>query len=188
MKIIIWAFYSFRKSCQCVRTLYSFFRNRANWWVLVVMILESNLIRLTFNSFLQLYVSGSYHFGNKVNLILTVFTLFIVFLYSTAFYILLYRYLKKKSESLLAFTNFSLRSFILEMVLITWRNLLKGFIHSFLIEFHKEQLISLICVDNFLLIVILFNRNSFLQRTMFLICICYSAMFIIFDSTLLARF
>lgn len=53
LKILHLIFFVLKHSIKIFNTPYKWFRINTPWWTLLIMLLETNLIRLTFNVFLQ---------------------------------------------------------------------------------------------------------------------------------------
>lgn len=77
--------------------------NGVRWWSLITMIIETNIMKLSFNAFLQFInpLNSCHCFENKLNLIATTLTLFSIVLYSFSFYLLVYAYSQKKPATVL---------------------------------------------------------------------------------------
>lgn len=74
------------------------------------------------------------------------------------------------------------------MVLILWRNVLRGFFHSYLTENYYYQILCLIGVDAFSVLVVIYFKKKFVNRFTFFIYLLYALNFLLFDLTLFLRF
>ena len=74
-----------------------------------------------------------------------------------------------------------------EMILLMWRNCLRGFCHGFFLSNYKLQLITLIITDGLLLLMTLIFVRKFLNIPTTIIYILYSMALMIFDFILYAK-
>ena len=79
-------------SCKTIRVMSVDLRNRSRWWIFLIMILDSNLLRISFHVFKQMVQPYSFNFENKVNLVIAVMAGFVVMIFSIGSYLLIYRY------------------------------------------------------------------------------------------------
>ena len=98
MKILHLIFFVLKHNIKLFNTPYKWLKINTQWWTLLIMLLETNLIRLTFNVFIQLQpeMVGYFNFSNKINITVTVFVLVILIWYSLFFYLLVFQYEKKR--------------------------------------------------------------------------------------------
>lgn len=88
---------------------------------------------------------------------------------------------------MLNFSNYSLGAFMFEMILLMWRNCLRGFCHGFFLSNHKLQLITLIVTDCLLLLMTFVFVRKFLNVPTTIIYILYSITLFVFDFILYAK-
>ena len=84
------------KKLKCLVFLAKELKIRTKWWVLMMMIIDSNILRLAFNISVQLRSPFSFDIFNKLNLIIAVLVWFVVIFFSIAFLPLLYVFAKQK--------------------------------------------------------------------------------------------
>ena len=88
---------------------------------------------------------------------------------------------------MLNFSNYSLGAFMFEMILLMWRNCLRGFCHGFFLSNYKLQLITLIVTDCLLLLMTFVFVRKFLNVPTTIIYILYSITLFVFDFILYAK-
>ena len=74
-----------------------------------------------------------------------------------------------------------------EMILLMWRNCLRGFCHGFFLSNYKLQLITLIVTDCLLLLMTFVFVRKFLNVPTTIIYILYSITLFVFDFILYAK-
>lgn len=172
-------------TCKAIRVMSADLRNRSRWWIFLIMILDSNLLRISFHVFRQMVQPYSFNFENKVNLVIAVMVGFVVMIFSIGSYLLIYRYCRQKvSEILLSFSDFAIGSFILEMIIMLMRNSIRGFIHSYFIANYPVQILSLIAFDFALLLLFPIFKQHCHNCLTFLTYFLYAFVFLIFDIAL----
>ena len=154
------------------------------WWTLIVTIVEVNMVNLAFGCAVQFTMPSFFCIKNKINFLSMVIFLFLLFIYSLAFYPLVQKYSHKKfSAVLLERSNVILvRSYRLEPIYFPFRNLIRSLVHGLLIENYKVQIVFLLFTDTFFTIFILRIRNIFKNKAVFLFSFLYSLIFILLDS------
>lgn len=163
------------------------FTINTKWWILPISFIESNMIKIAYNSFSQLNPNstGYFSFDNKINFALTFLTVLIFLTYAFGFYIIFYRFASRKvAHTLLNYAKFSLNGFFVESFSRIFRNFVKGFIHAYFVDDYKTQLICLIASDILFVIIILYFSRSFKQKIIRFLYILYYVVFFIFNLSL----
>jgi hypothetical protein len=110
------------------------FKHNSRWWVLLMAMVESNMIKLTFSSFIQILQSGIYIPQDKLNLIAAYLVLFCMLVYSLCFYPLLYLSERKPySSTLLVKSKYTMHGFYLECFGLVLRSFVRSSIHGLFI-------------------------------------------------------
>lgn len=146
------------------------------------MILETNMMNLTFESVLQMSVAGSLRFENKLNLTFAVIILFSLALYSVLFYPLIYQFCHRQAaETLLVKCNYQMTSFFVQSFSLVSRNFFRSFIHSFLLQNYKQQILVLAISDVLCCFLCCNFRSKFTNKLFFALFLTYNIVFFIVD-------
>lgn len=158
------------------------FSEGTRWWTLLVGVVEINMIKLSFNCFLQFHLLASFTSKDKINLLLNILCLFLLLLYCLCFYFLIYKYERKHyARYLLTKTKFGFKSFIFESSAIVSRNFIRAFIHASLIGHHRIQISLLTLTDFIYLVLNLLMYNRFDKKIIGVLSIIYSFVLFLFD-------
>lgn len=140
------------------------------------------MLKLSFDCFIQLLSLSNYDLVDKFNLLFTLTCLFLLILYFSCFYPLVYRFNSKKSASnLLINTKYSLQGFFLCSVYYVFRNFFRAFIHAFLIRNYELQMILLLLSDIVFVFLSFKMYNYFELRSIGILSLMYSIIFMLFD-------
>lgn len=141
-----------------------------------------NLTKLSFNCFVQLLLPSFFFFEDKINLFVSLLFLFIIIIYSHFFYLYIFENEKVKySGVLLSKTTPKFKSFWFESLFVLVRNLLRGFIHAFLINNYQVQIFLLSLSDAFFLVLAIRMFNCFEFKTIGVMSVCYCLCLLLFD-------
>lgn len=145
--------------------------------------LESNMLNLTFNIFLQFLLPSSFSFSDKLNLMVAVFCLFFLLAYCCCFYFYVFTFERQRhSEILLSKTKYRLRSFMFETIFIVSRNFIRGIIHAFFIRDYKLQISLLSASDLIFLVFAIKMWRCFEYKAIAVLSILYTICLLTFDS------
>lgn len=128
---------------------------------LLVTFLETNLIFISFNCFLQLYSTSFYKSNDKFNSIISMTVLFISIIYTLTFYVFQYAKSPQFSESILTYSKFQIKGFICEMNINCIKNLVNGAIHALFLYRYNCQIILLTSTKVYLIVVVFLCRKVF---------------------------
>lgn len=157
-------------------------KNNAQPWVLFIAILENNMIKLSFNCFLQLLSSGLVQKQDKLNVMIAYSFLLALILYSLSFYPLIYaRQTKRCSSILLIKYKCRLGGFYIESLNSVCRNLMKGFVHSFFIANYPLQISLLAGLDLIFFFISIRTFKYFRYKVIGVLCVLYYFFFFVFD-------
>ena len=131
-------------SNRITQLLYDSFKIRSKLWVLMVMLLDPGLFKLTYEAFIQISLPFFFDFRTKANMIFCISVLFVVILYSLTFNLMIRRFYPKSSEIILTAAKSTRRGFVLETLTISTNKAIKAFIHSSIIQYHSNKMILLI--------------------------------------------
>lgn len=141
-----------------------------------------NMLKLTFDCFIQILHPSYFTFYNKLNFIVTLILLLMLLLYSLCFYPLIYALSSNSSsEILLTKTRFGLSSFYFQCLFFVLRNFIRSFIHGFFIQYYSVQIVLLTAADfiSFIFGIVMFK--CFEYKIIGLLSVFYSFVFIMFD-------
>lgn len=88
-------------------------RNRLKIWAFLPLILDPFIMPICYSSFNQLTVFASFEFENKLYLILTLMTLFVLIIFAICFHFLVFRYSYRARDKLLSFTKSRRTSYLI---------------------------------------------------------------------------
>lgn len=160
----------------------SWVKSNSKWWTLLTSGVETNLMRLSFNCFLQFLIASSFQPLNKVNMLICMAFLFIIIIYTFTFYPLIYFYEGKKSaETLLVYSNYSLQSYQFESFCILLRTMVRGSIQALLIQDYSSQITSLAASNLFFVLISVYFRKEFLNKFTFICLFLYNCSFLSMD-------
>lgn len=146
------------------------------------MIIENNLVVLTFNCCIQFSAFASLDFQCKINNTLCVFTFFLPISYSTIFYSEVYRSENiKAAETLLKFSKYSTKSFYFETYCFLVRTVMRGMFQGTLFRSYYKQIISLAFSDIVFVIITFIFRKQFSHKSVFLLVLLYNFLFLTLD-------
>ena len=74
------------------RNIYRWICNNSKCWSLLTMTIEANLMVIVFKTSVQFLAPNYLCFINKVNILLCLLYLFIAFIYTASFYVLVFKY------------------------------------------------------------------------------------------------
>jgi len=80
---------------------FTFYLERiTKWWMFFLVLVETNMVGLSFRAFLQLSspYGSLFRFENKINMVITVLILFVLVFYCFGFYFIVYRYCSRKQS------------------------------------------------------------------------------------------
>ncbi len=137
---------------------------------------------LTFNSFLQLLSNGLFSVQDKFNLLATFTFLFVILLYTFCFYPLTFAWEPKQCSSILLIKcKYKLGGFYIESLNLVCRNLVRGFVNSFLISNYPLQISLLTAIDLVFVFVSLKTFKYYKYKIIGALCVFYYVTFFIFD-------
>ena len=182
-----------------IKNKFKIFIEFTNWlkrntrlWIYFLTMIESNLIYLSFNYFLQLTspLSASLRFFNKLNIVVANLTFFVVFSYVLLFYLLIYRYccLKQAKTILNNEAKHTSRGYFCESLCRIGRSLMRGFFHSFFMNNYTIQIIGLACSGFLTTIALLVFRTNYRNFFAYILFFAYHFSFFIFDTILAVHY
>ena len=174
-----------RRSCSLLKGVYSSFRASLVWWSLLVMVVESNIMKLTFDCFIQIQLLCHFSFPNKVNSAACTAVVFVFVFYCFAVYPLCFRYCKKKhSEIFLVRTQRRLSSFFVEPLCSVARNFFRAAVQALLLQHYSAQILALAIIDSLFLLSLLFFRKSFVNNLAFVGTLAVASVYFTIDLVL----
>jgi hypothetical protein len=182
-----------------IKKKFKIFKGFTNWlkritrlWIYFLIMIESNLIYLSFNYFLQLNspLPASLRFFNKLNIVVANLTFFVIFSYVLLFYLLIYRYccLKQAKTILNNEAKHTSRGYFCESLCRIGRNLMRGFFHSFFMNNYTIQIIGLACSGFLTTIALLVFRTNYRNVFAYILFFAYHLSFFIFDTILAVHY
>lgn len=119
---------------------------------------------------------------DKINLLFTFATLWMLLSYCLCFYPLVYHFVRDHgARILLNRSSFMASSFFFECFSIVFRNFTRSFIHSYFIENYSIQISLLTVIDAFFLLFVIKMFRFFKYQIVGIVCILYLFVFMIFD-------
>lgn len=116
--------------------VYDYFNRHTMWWKLLIVLIDSNLISTTFFGFIQLSQPGCINFQQKINLVITVLYLFMNFIFPFIMYFFVFKNIKRENgEIFLSCSKYTLKGFILELILHCISNFCRGVIHALFLRY-----------------------------------------------------
>ena len=152
---------------KLLKSLSKWLSNKLQIWVIIMMLIESNMYTFTFNAFLQIQIAYSFTFQNKFSIILAILTLFILIIYSTTFYVLMKRYCKNSSEAILCIGKNTFKGFFLEMIAFNLMRCIRSSIHCLFLSSHSDQIVALLALDTAFIIILVLLRKNFIYKVVF---------------------
>jgi hypothetical protein len=157
------------------------------WWALSCMILEPNIRSLAFSSFLQMSppMLGYFGYANKLNFCAASISMFVVLLYSLAFYLLAYRLAGKSyAKMLLSCTKFKPSSFFFESFTRLMRNFINAFFHGYFMFEYRRQIVGLMSAQALFILVSVYFRTRYINAFVFASSLLYYVLFFVFNVVL----
>ena len=72
--------------------VYAYMSRKVVWWNFLVMLFSNNVRTFSFYCFVQLSIFVSFDFVDKIGMVVTVLILFLLFVFSFGFYLLVFRF------------------------------------------------------------------------------------------------
>lgn len=157
--------------------------------MLLIMILEPNIKSLAFNSFLQMnsLLLGYFNYMNKLNFCVACIIKFILLIYSLAFYLVIFSFVRKSyAKVLLNITKFKASSFFIQGFTRIMRNFINSFFHAYFIFDYRKQIIGLMASQTLYIILSIYFRKSYSNVFIFLFSTLYYVLFLVFNAVLVA--
>ncbi len=146
---------------------------------LFAILLQNNIIYLSFQSFLQLKSTFFFTFIDKINILFAIIFLFFTFFFSFAFYISVnwihpkylnfYTQIKFKDKISIFYFAFS----------IFLRTFATGFVHSYLLENGQIQLLILFFIKAVIIICLIHIKNEIIKTILFFELVYYLSGFLL---------
>ena len=137
---------------------------------------------ISFYSFSQLLTTTSYEFVDKLNLIITIILLAFFFLYALAFYMLIFKYEKRRNSSeLLEIKKYTIQAYAVHASFNCVRGFFQGLIHATFTINNDFQIALLISIDLLFLFLVCKFRKHFNNRIHFILTLVYCATFLFFN-------
>ena len=137
---------------------------------------------ISFYSFSQLLTATSYEFVDKLNLIITIILLAFFFLYALAFYMLIFKYEKRRNSSeLLEIKKYTIQAYAVHASFNCVRGFFQGFIHATFTINNDYQIVLLITIDLLFIFFVCKFRKHFNNRIHFILTLVYCIVFLIFN-------
>ena len=134
---------------------------------------------------LQLKLFFAFGIFNKMVLVTCALVLYIVIMYTIAFYPLSFALAKKNTAMhLLIRSNHKLRSYLSEGFYFLNRAVVKIFVHTFLVQNYKAQMLCLILVDLTSIYIVIHYRRQYLNFLVFILFVIYHTSFLCLNFTL----
>ena len=168
--------------------LFNWIRIRIRLPFILFAMLELNLITLAYYCFIQFKLLAFDNFESKLSIILTYTFLFILLIYSVAFYFLIYRlYSSVNSQALLNNTVHSFKSYIHLTMNIPLKQFIDAYIHS-TYDIDYSVKISLLLANNLIQVIIFLWFRKIYQKRIFLVLqVIYSFSFAVLDMLFLVH-
>lgn len=142
-----------------------------------------NMLKLTFDCFIQILQPSMFDYENKLNLLLSILLLLALLFYCLCYYPLVYSFNSHRVSSiLLTKSHYGLSSFYFECTFVVSRNLIRSLIHSLFIRNYSLQIILLSSIDVIVLILGIVMFERFKYRIIGVLCLLYSFIFLGFDA------
>ena len=171
-----------------LKATFSLIYKHAAWWNLPILLIDTNLAFTTFSGFVQLLMPACFSLTDKLNLITTIFYLFLNLLFPFVLYTFVYRLVPKKRGSLvLNLARFTRRGFILELLISSVRNFCRSAIHAFFLDHYYVQILGLVVCDILLVLICFIFRKEFLNKGLLFGNLLYYLSFLGFDVLLFTR-
>ena len=185
VKIVCLLIFCLRQKFHKLKSAHHFLINNSRWWTLLCSLLESNVMRASFNCALQFLFFFSFDLMSKLNLLLSMTMLLIVLTFSTVFYVMVFAFEKQKSaEILLAHSQYTAFSFIFEPLCFLFRSCVRGFLQGILVESYEHQIIALTVTDALFVCLVFCFRKCFFSRALFVVILLYNIAFFCLDAIL----
>ena len=170
----------------CLVGIYKFLFNRSLGITLFASLVEPNLTIISFYGMVQFQHFFAVDFFGKAHLVAAVLLTFVVLLYATSFYYLIFHFEPREiSEDLLNVSIFGRKSIYLEALFNCIRSVFHGFIHALLLTSNVPAMAGLIILDLLLVVASIIARKRFLLTLLFLSTVLYSVIFVCFDIVVL---
>lgn len=167
---------------KMIKTIANGLKYNTRFWVLFIAVIESNTLLLTFNSFLQLLSNGLVKIQDKFNLLVTFIFLFFLLFYTFCFYPLIFTWEPKHCSSILLIKcKYKLGGFYIESLNLVCRNLIRGFVNSFLISNYPLQISVLTAIDLVFVFVSIKTFQYYKYKIVGALCVLYYVGFFHFD-------
>ena len=152
------------------------------WWSLILAVIETNLIKLSFYCTLQVLITGFESPFDKLNTVAMVLSWMFALFYALSFYPIVYKYCDKKAAStILVRSSYSRNSFLLETFCVLLRNFTRGFCHAIFLQSYSWQIVSLTVTDAVFILFTLHFRKSFISKYVFIFFLIYQFILLCLD-------
>lgn len=185
VKTISLLLFLLKRRFRKLRSAYRYLANNSRWWTLLFSLLESNVMRASFNCALQFLFFFSFDLRSKLNLLLAMVIFLVLLTFSTVFYVMVFAFEKQKSaEILLAHSHYTALSFIFEPLCFLFRSCVRGFLQGILVESYEHQIIALTVTDALFVCLVFCFRKCFFSRALFVVILLYNIAFFCLDAIL----
>ena len=123
--------------------------------VLLQVLIEGNVVYFTYVCFGHLSTSFSFQFGDKVSLLFTVVFLFVVVVFTFAYYLLVGHFLQEKAGYFIYCYYRCNSGYFLLSTKNLIRNFLRGAVFYFLHEFYLQELSLLSSIEVLVIIILI---------------------------------
>lgn len=158
---------------------------RTSCFVLVSSLLLDKIADVSFSCSLQLSVLSRFSFLDSVNLAVCTLAFFSVLFYVLTFYVNCVHRRRKETEQLVIRSKPKSRGIMSEMVCSILRVLLRSVVHGALLDNYATQILALLLLDMCCVVVLLVLRKGIVNRTIFVLLVCYGVLFLIMDGMFL---
>lgn len=134
-------------------------------------------------------LQGYYKYVNKINYCVTYFVLYILFIYSLASYVIIFKFVKRSySKVLLNFTKFKASSFFFESFTRIMRDFFNAFFQAYFICDYKKQITSLMASQVVYIFFCIYFRKNYINPFIFIFSTLYYVLFFLFNVILVVEY
>ena len=182
LKCLHLLFYILVKCWKSFKGFYLTISRSSRWWSLPSMLIESNINMIVLYSGMQLLIFSSENAVDKLNMMSVALMLFSAFMYSLAFYPLVYAFETKGSaKTLLIHSNYNHNSFFFESLYFMFRGCTRSLIHSLFMRSYRFQIITLTVFDLVFIFLSILYMKSFAMKSLFTSMLIYQCLFFVLD-------
>ena len=166
-------------------TVTAYLRENSLYKCILLILIEGNLIFISFFAGLQFFEPSVFNFRDKFNFVFALLFFFAAMIFAFGFYILVYALCSRKNaEIFLSYTRPTLHGYLCETITISLKNLANGIIHAYFLHNYTTQIACLIAVKMLILTAVFVFRKSYLNRLLMFTFALYFTAGITLDLTL----